>query len=138
MLELRALLASLVDEGRTVLLSSHQLDEIERTCDTVAILDAGRIVTQGPIAAIAGTEPLLEIGCDDAGRALAALAGLAAVGSAEPLGDTAVRVTLTASADASGVVRALVLAGVGVDRVEPARQSLEERFLALTSALGDS
>jgi len=137
-LELRALLASLVDEGRTVLLSSHQLDEIERTCDTVAILDAGRIVTQGPIAGIAGTEPLLEIGCDDARRALAALEGLPAVGSSEWLGDTAVRVTLAASSDACGVVRALVLAGVGVDRVEPARPSLEERFLALTSALGDS
>jgi ABC-2 type transport system ATP-binding protein len=137
-LELRALLASLVDEGRTVLLSSHQLDEIERTCDTVAILDAGRIVTQGPIAGIAGPEPLLEIGCDDARRALAALAGLPAVGTTEWLGDTAVRVTLAASSDASAVVRTLVLAGIGVDRVEPARHSLEERFLSLTTSLGDS
>ena len=53
---------------------------------------------------------VLEIGCDDARRALAALEGLAAVGSSEWLGDAAVRVTLAASSDASGVVHALVLA----------------------------
>ncbi len=71
-------------------------------------------------------------------RALAALEGLVAVGSTEWLGETTVRVTLAASSDASVVVRTLVLAGIGVDRVEPARHSLEDRFLSLTSSLGDS
>ena len=42
-LEFRDLVRSLVDEGRTVLLSSHLLDEVEKTCDFAAIVDNGRV-----------------------------------------------------------------------------------------------
>ena len=42
--EMRAMITSLVEEGRTVMLSSHLLDEVERTCDAVAIVDHGRVV----------------------------------------------------------------------------------------------
>ena len=38
-----------VHEGRTVMLSSHLLDEVERTCDAVAIVDQGRVIRQGSI-----------------------------------------------------------------------------------------
>src|SRR3954454_6437453 len=48
-LEFRGLILELVDEGRTVLLSSHLLDEVEKTCDVVAIVDEGRVVAQGSI-----------------------------------------------------------------------------------------
>ena len=47
--EMRAMIRCLVDEGRTVMLSSHLLDEVERTCDAVAIVDRGRVIRQGPI-----------------------------------------------------------------------------------------
>ena len=49
-LEFRHLIRGLVDEGRTVLLSSHLLDEVEKTCDIAAIVDQGRVVAQGTIA----------------------------------------------------------------------------------------
>src|SRR3954464_3650641 len=49
-LELRTLGRSLVAEGRTVLLSSHLLDEVEKTCDFAAIVDGGRVRAQGTIA----------------------------------------------------------------------------------------
>ena len=52
--EMRDMILSLVAEGRTVVLSSHLLDEVERTCDAVAIVDQGRIIRQGPIAAAVG------------------------------------------------------------------------------------
>ena len=51
-LEFRHLVRSLVDEGRTVLLSSHLLDEVEKTCDAAAIVDNGRVVAQGTIEAL--------------------------------------------------------------------------------------
>ena len=47
--EMREMIAGLVAEGRTVMLSSHLLDEVERTCDAVAIVDQGRVVRQGSI-----------------------------------------------------------------------------------------
>jgi ABC-2 type transport system ATP-binding protein len=45
--EFRRLIRELVAEGRTVLLSSHLLDEVERTCDVAAIVDQGKVVAQG-------------------------------------------------------------------------------------------
>ena len=46
--------AALVDEGRTVLLSSHLLDEVQKTCDSAAIVDQGHVVAQGSIAELTG------------------------------------------------------------------------------------
>jgi ABC-2 type transport system ATP-binding protein len=63
MREMRDMLRGLVDEGRTVMLSSHLLDEVERTCDTVAIVDHGKVIRQGPIGELtgaAGTHTRLE------------------------------------------------------------------------------
>src|SRR4029453_19362200 len=48
-LEMRHLIRELVHEGRTVLLSSHLLDEVEKTCDLAAIVDMGKVVAQGTI-----------------------------------------------------------------------------------------
>ena len=50
MLDMRDMIKSLVAEGRTVVLSSHLLDEVERTCDAVAIVDRGTVIRQGPIS----------------------------------------------------------------------------------------
>ena len=56
MQDMREMILSLVAEGRTVVLSSHLLDEVERTCDAVAIVDRGSVVRQGPISELlAGT-----------------------------------------------------------------------------------
>ena len=50
MQDMRDMILGLVAEGRTVMLSSHLLDEVERTCDAVAIVDRGRVIRQGPIS----------------------------------------------------------------------------------------
>src|SRR5262245_47679368 len=70
MLEIRELIRSLVDEGRTVVLSSHLLDEVEKTCDAIAIVDRGNVVLQGRLAdLIADTAATLRVECSDPVRA---------------------------------------------------------------------
>src|SRR5947207_3579255 len=65
-LEMRHLIRAFVDEGRTVFLSSHLLDEVEKTCDHVAIVDRGRVILQGSVAEVASTGlPTLLIAVDD-------------------------------------------------------------------------
>ena len=49
MREMREMLGDLAAEGRTVVLSSHLLDEVERTCDQVAVVDHGQVIRQGRI-----------------------------------------------------------------------------------------
>jgi ABC-2 type transport system ATP-binding protein len=139
--EFREMIGSLVDEGRTVFLSSHLLDEVEKTCDRVAIIDHGRILMQGRVAEVAGGEQQnVLFGCDDPGLAAGLLATNAAVEHVvtEPGG---VRIVLSTEAahDPDGALAAinatLVSAGLKVYRIEPTRVSLEERFLEMTSRL---
>ena len=60
MREMREMIRGLADEGRTIVLSSHLLDEVERTCDQVAIVDNGKVIRQGPIEELTGTDTRLE------------------------------------------------------------------------------
>src|SRR3954447_22961229 len=74
-LEMRRLIRTFVDEGRTVFLSSHLLDEVEMTCDQVAIVDHGRVVVQGPVEELAAQgKPTVLVEVDDATAARAVLA----------------------------------------------------------------
>ena len=50
MRDMRQLIRRLADEGITVLLSSHQLPEVQELCDRVAIVDSGRVVYEGALA----------------------------------------------------------------------------------------
>ena len=93
MQDMREMILSLVAEGRTVMLSSHLLDEVERTCDAVAIVDHGRVVRQGPInELLAGAALVLQVECAEPERARALLVGTAlavadgATVAAEPTG----------------------------------------------------
>jgi ABC-2 type transport system ATP-binding protein len=138
--EFREMIRALVDhEGRTVFLSSHLLDEVEKICDAAAIVDRGRIVTQGAIADLAsggdGARHELIVGVDDVELALRTLATQELVHEAHR-SDEGLRVVLAGEPrTAAGVNAALVGAGVGVLRLEPVRQSLERRFLEITSRL---
>ncbi|MGA9859380.1 MAG: ABC transporter ATP-binding protein [Solirubrobacteraceae bacterium] len=135
-LELRQMIRSLVAEGRTVFLSSHLLDEVEKTCDAAAVIDHGKIVEAGPIGTLLrhGVAQL-EIGCDQPERALELLTDHPAV-DAVSLAEDGVRISLVSDAQAAAVNAILVEAGVGVFRLAPVRQSLEQRFLEITSTLG--
>ena len=128
-----------VAEGRTVLLSSHLLDEVERICDQVAIVDRGRVVTTGTIAELArGAEQAIVIATSDDEEALAIVSCHRAVATID-LAPEGIRVTLLADVDAEtaadDISRRLVEGGLAIRRFERARASLEQRFLEITRPL---
>ncbi len=140
--EMRAMIASLADEGRTVVLSSHLLDEVERTCDAVAIVDHGRVIRQGPIdELIRGAGAMVvQVDCAEPARARQLIdeAGIAA-GTA--LAHTGLTVTLPAGASRQAVAdlnRRLVGAGIDVYGLREVQTSLEDWFLSVTSRLGEA
>jgi len=138
--EFRDMIRGFVAEGRTVLLSSHLLDEVEKICDEVAIVDRGQVVVQGSIADLAtGGERTILIATSDEEQALTILSEHRGVESAatESMG---IRVTLTANSTEAqdDISRRLVLAGLAIRRFEPARVSLEQRFLEITSRLEEA
>jgi ABC-2 type transport system ATP-binding protein len=141
--EFRAMIRGFVDEGRTVFLSSHQLAEVEHICDRVAIVDHGRLIAEGTLDELrSGGEKRLMVGCDDAARAVALLEQSPAVTSVSAA-DGELQVILVeleddgGRASAAAVNRTLVEAGLAVHRLEPLAATLEQRFLEITSRLGD-
>jgi ABC-2 type transport system ATP-binding protein len=144
--ELREMIRAMVEhERRTVFLSSHLLDEVEKICDHAAIVDRGKIIVQGAISELAegGTQHELIVGVNDLDQALVVLEGCEQVREARR-SDEGLRVVLADGSGASvadraaAVNAALVGSGLAVHRLEPVRQSLERRFLEITSRLSDS
>jgi ABC-2 type transport system ATP-binding protein len=130
-----------VDEGRTVFLSSHLLDEVQRTCDFAAIVDRGQVVTQGSIEALTGGPRRVAVGTDDPSGAAGLLARLHGVQAAS-VEDGGVIVSLAPNGTrerevVTEIVRRMLNAGLAIDRVTPVEASLEERFLNITQRLED-
>jgi ABC-2 type transport system ATP-binding protein len=135
-LEFRTMIGELTGEGRTVFLSSHLLDEVEKTCQAAAVIDRGRIIAQGPISELLRDEHNeLDVGCDDPYTALDLLDGHPSVAAAHPTPD-GIRITLAGLDGAATINARLVTGGVMVSRLEPVRESLEQRFLEMTSRVG--
>jgi ABC-2 type transport system ATP-binding protein len=61
MVEMRNLVRTLAGEGRTVLLCSHLLAEVEKVCDRIGLIDRGKLVAEGPLDELSGGRPLEEV-----------------------------------------------------------------------------
>ena len=137
--EMRDMILSLVSEGRTVVLSSHLLDEVERTCDAVAIVDRGQIIRQGPISELlAGTSVEVQIECSEPERA-GALLRATPFGGHITVGVPGIGIALAAGTGRDVVAeinRILVEGGISVYRLQQMQASLEQWFLQVTSRLG--
>jgi ABC-2 type transport system ATP-binding protein len=133
--EMRDVLVQYAADGRTVVLSSHMLAEVEQTCTHVVVMDMGKRLAAGPVGDIVGAGSGIVVGTTQAQRAVTVLAGLDGIDGAERHPD-GVLVHPNGVA-ASAVVAALVGAGIPVDRVMPNRR-LEDAFLALIAGSADS
>jgi ABC-2 type transport system ATP-binding protein len=139
MLDMRDMIHSLVAEGRTVVLSSHLLDEVERTCDAVAIVDRGKVIRQGPIAELlAGSSFEVQVDCSDPDRARSLLAATT-IGAQIQIAGEGLAITLPEGTERDVIAevnRVLVEGGISVYRLQHIQASLETWFLQVTSRLG--
>lgn len=130
--EMRVLIRSIADEGKAILVSSHQLAEIEQVCDEVTIISQGELVQSGSLDQVrdtAGSERVVVTIADRDG-AMAAL-GVANIASS-PLPNANEFVVEVAGADAALVTRTLAEAGHYLEGLRRERASLESAFLNLT------
>ncbi|MGH3492236.1 MAG: ATP-binding cassette domain-containing protein, partial [Sciscionella sp.] len=130
--DMRAVLRRYASEGRTVLVSSHLLAEVEQTCDHVVVMHNGRLVATGAVDEVvaAGGETSFEV--DRPSQAAALLDAVDGVSIVSTEGST-VHAELNGT-PAAVAVASLVGADIAVRRVGP-RRRLEDAFLAL---IGDS
>jgi ABC-2 type transport system ATP-binding protein len=131
MRDMRLLIQRLAGDGITVLLSSHQLPEVQELCDRVAIVDTGRVVYEGALADLrrqGGAGYRLRT-TDDA-QALGVLRELPEIGNAHA-GEHALAFDADERA-AGSVSLALARAGIGVLALTPELATLEDLFFRLT------
>lgn len=137
--DVRTLARELTDRGTTVILSSHDLNEVEAMCSTLTVMNQGRVVFSGDVAALrsraGGSRYLLRTVDDEAARALATgpTAGRAFAGlrlAATPAGADGVELWAD-EPDMDAFVLALGRAGIAIRALEPHGRSLESLFFDL-------
>ncbi|MBO0848719.1 MAG: ATP-binding cassette domain-containing protein [Pseudonocardia sp.] len=127
--EVRRLIAELRATGCTVLVASHLLAEVERTCTHVAVLAEGSVLVAGELATLLrADEAALELTTGDHDAALAALRGARIAGYVER-GQVVAQLVGTTPEE---VLRTLVRAGVPVSEARARRTGLAELFDRLT------
>jgi ABC-2 type transport system ATP-binding protein len=133
MAEMRTFIRSLARGGRTVVLSSHLMGEVEQVSDRVGVIRAGVLVAEGTVQQLRGRSGLRVRAEPQAAAAqlIAGLPGVAAVATAD--GRLEVDVD---PAHAPAINRALVDAGFAVAELAPQQASLEDVFLELTATEG--
>jgi ABC-2 type transport system ATP-binding protein len=144
--DIRQTMRRLADEGRTVLVSSHILSEVEQIADTVTIIGRGQMLAQGSVAGlIGGGGETVEVGVRYPGVAVRILrdAGFTAQWLARPHGHDAAEglgydvseqsgLLSVTGAEPAEISRLLGQQGLWVDRLVPSRRGLEQIFLELT------
>ena len=127
--EMRALIRSLADDdGVTVVLASHQLLEVQRVCDRVAILNRGKLVREGAVSELTSDGERLRVSVSSLEQALAVLGAKAAASGQAVLVETS-------RADGPGMIRALVQAGVDIHEARWIGTDLESVFFSETGAV---
>jgi len=131
----RRLLSELAREGATVILNSHQLDQVERVCDRVAFVKAGRVEAIETVSAGAAHARVLRVRAADAAigtrvtreqlATLAAAAGAALAGLDPP----EARFTVADDAGAARLLQSLIGGGIPVAEATPEESRLERLFL---------
>ncbi|MEV7070204.1 CocE/NonD family hydrolase [Streptomyces sp. NPDC093990] len=133
--EMREVMIRYAAAGRTVIVSSHLLSEVEQSCTHLVVMDHGRLVQAGPVGEIVGSGDTLLVGTavpveEPVAEKVAALPGVASAVTT----DDGLLVRLDADGSAARLVAELVRLEVPVESVGPHRR-LEDAFLTL---IGDS
>jgi ABC-2 type transport system ATP-binding protein len=126
--QMREVLKRYAATGRTVVVSSHLLAEVEQTCSHVVVMHRGSLVAAGAVNELAASSGEATFRVDDTAAAAAALKAVGGVGDVDIDGDL-VHANLDGLPRADAVA-ALVRAGVSVEQAGP-RRRLEDAFLQL-------
>jgi len=114
------------DFGISIIMSSHLLSEIERVCDHLVVIDAGRLVQSAPVSAFTVQTGILAVEVDEQADALAR--ALADRGLRVSRRERLVLVAMDGKAPYDTIRDSVAELGVGLVRIQQRRQSLEDLF----------
>ncbi|MBP1651153.1 MAG: transporter related [Bacteroidetes bacterium] len=129
--EVRGLIKQLAQSGKTIIMASHLLDEVEKVCTHVAVLQKGKLLTSGPVNTVMVREDFVEIGSSD-------MNGLEVLIRQHPMfgnlsiGDGVLQVFFNGVVDPGELNSWLAGQGIWLNHLQVRRKSLESAFLEMT------
>ena len=138
-IEIRELLRELKRMGKTIMISSHILSELEEICDHVGIIEHGKLVFSGTMEEIRprlGIQSKVRVRvANHQDKAIELLSALPQVRQVQALGDE-IAITFHDGQDSDGIVaRTLVKADFDIISIQPERLKLDDAFLQLTKGI---
>jgi len=130
--EIRELILRIAAEGKTIILASHLLDEVQKVCTHFAVLDKGKLLHTGPVNPVEDAEHTVEISADDNSKLAVLLEAFPKLVRLERKNDRFL-VTLPASVPVSDLSRHVAENGLWLTHLVAIRRSLESQFLEIVN-----
>ncbi|HLV98382.1 MAG TPA: ABC transporter ATP-binding protein [Ktedonobacterales bacterium] len=129
--EMRRMIAELSRQGKTVLLCSHYMAEVEALCEKVAILRRGRLILSGDVSHLLRLRDVVEITLAGDQQAQEVIARLGLAEQALEARENLLRIP---AAGQPAVLASLVQAGISIHSLHPLTRTLEELYVSVTRA----
>lgn len=130
--DVRHIVQQIAAQGKTIILASHILDEIEKVCTHVAVMKKGRLLASGNLAEVLRAEHRVLVGAEDLERLREGLAGLPGIQTIRPRG-VMLELVVAETLLPGELNRHLHERGVTLTHLQPQRKGLEETFLELVA-----
>lgn len=130
--EVRETILKIVQRGKTILMASHILDEVEKICTHVSIIKKGNLLASGTVGAILSSDRLIEIGSSQMDALKDAIAGISDIKDIEYMKDHLILTLPEEGANASDINRLAFEKGITLNRLLERKRSLESEFLEIT------
>jgi ABC-2 type transport system ATP-binding protein len=130
--EIRQLIRQLASEGKTIILASHLLDEVEKVCTHVAILQKGELITAGNVNEVLVNEETVEIGAADLSALASLIESLTGVRQVKQIDNYLQVFFENGTIDLAAINRHCFEHGITLNRLQLRKRSLESKFIELT------
>lgn len=131
--EIRELMKRLYREGKTIIMASHLLDEVEKVCSHVAILKRGELITSGKVNEILSNEDMVEVSSADNKRLLQVLNKMSGITKVTDENSVIKIFFPVGTADLSAINNFCFSNGIVLNHLLLKKKSLEARFFELTN-----
>ena len=131
MVEMRHIILKIAGQGKTIILASHILDEVEKICSHVAIIKKGKLLASGAIGSILSDQPTVEAGATDIEQ-LFRLLSSTSLATKITRKDNRLILELALGRSPEDLNRLAFENGIILDHLVQKKQSLEVEFLEIT------
>lgn len=131
--EIRELIKRLAGEGKTIIMASHLLDEVEKVCTHVAILKKGVLLTAGAVDEVLVNEDIVEISANDLSSLEAVAGKMNGYSTLKKQSNSIHLLYSSGTANLEAINRHFFENGVVLNHLQLKKKSLEAKFFELTN-----